>query len=870
MPTARPPFTQRLAVASATHPYRVLVGWLVICVVMGALATTSLSDHLTSAFTLGGDYQSVRAKTVLEEAGLPPVSTTRETILVDAGDQLTADDPAFTTREATIADNIRDALSHVLTEANGKPVSVAALTLEDLESGELPAPSVIDRQTIQRLVDQARSDREAAFRSRGDALAVRGDALLAQEEALKQAQESIQSQVQQGLLSPQDAAAQGAELAAQGQTLAQAATDLNTDREALDADIAQATHDADAQLAKVDTVIDSLTGKDNHSSIILVNAGQPINTINIEDWTERIQAQRDGQLTVTTLGQRSIQHAFSHIVEEDLSNAELTGVPITLLVLVVVFGALIAALNSLLLAVVAITCALGLAAVVGQVMTLQLFVTNMISMLGLAVGIDYCLFVTERYREERRRGRPTKDAIAIAGGTSGMAMTFSGATVILSLLGIMFVPLNVYQSMSLGAVLVVSMAVAAVLTLLPAILVLLGDRINWPVRTRSKSLEAIDERWLYSGFFGQLTKLSVTHPWAVMTASVAFLVALAIPALSLQTGFVGADSLPRGDVADGVHRLYDQWGEGQLFPVELVATTPERQRDLTMLEQTLVDDPLVETVLPIETSKNGKVSRLDLHLKTSPSDPKSYDWVRNFRAEHAPEGDDQGLLVGGQSAGELDMQLMLAPTTPLAIGFVLTLSFILLMIAFRSLIVPIKAMIYNLLSVGATYGVMTLVFAHGWGLDLLGYTHTPKIEAWLPILLFSVLFGLSMDYHVFILSRMREHYDRTGNNRESVAMGIRSTSRIITGAALIMVVVFMTFSFGSATQIQQLGFGLAVAVFLDATVIRSLLVPSVMVLMDHLNWWLPGWLRWLPKINIEGPPAEDILDPPTQETTTKV
>lgn len=857
MATHPTPFTQRLAAYSANHPYRTIGLWVICCVITGVLAATQLSPNLTSSFSLSGDYQSVRAKAVLEEAGLPPVTDTRETVLLDAGDALHTDDQAFKDHEQATAERLRQVLSELLSEEASAPVNVSALTLEHLEAGTIPTPSVIDRQSVTKLVEDEKARREAEFTRRGEDLGARGTALQARQSALEETTKSIKSQASRGVLVGVELQAAMDKVTAEGEALTREAAALEDDRATLDAEVAKAQTDGEQQQADVDAFLDSLTGKDKHASLIVVNAGKAFSTLDIDRWKTAVKETSTASITATTLGQTSIQDEFTHIVEEDLVQAELAGVPITLLVLIVVFGAVVAAVNSLLLAVVAITGALGLTAIVSQFMTLQLFVTNMISMLGLAVGIDYCLFVTERYREERRQGRSVTEAITLAGGTSGMAMTFSGATVILSLLGIMFVPLNVYQSMSTGAVLVVAVAVAAVLTLLPAVLVLLGDRINWPIRTKRRKVQGdeIDQTWLYGGFFGKVTKLSVKKPWFVLIGSVVVLLALAAPAMQLKTGFVGADSLPRGEVSTAVHRLYDQWAEGQLFPVEVVATNKESITALEGIELDLSIDPLVEATAPMEQSATRDVARLDVYLTTSPSDPESYEWIRHFRDKYSGSGAEQQIMVGGQSAGELDMQIMLEPTTPLAIAFVLALSFILLMIAFRSIVVPIKAMVYNILSVGATYGVMTLVFAKGYGLDLLGYAQTPTIEAWLPILLFCVLFGLSMDYHVFILSRIREHYDATGNNTESVAVGIRSTSRIITGAALIMVVVFLTFSFGSATQIQQLGFGLAVAVFLDATIIRSLLVPSLMVLMNDLNWWLPPWLQWLPRINVEGTPT---------------
>lgn len=853
----RQPFTQRLGAFSASRPGLVLGIWLVLSLLAAIYATTHLFGHLSPTFALRGNYDSVIAKTVLRDANLDPVADTRETILLQGHNGIRVDDAAFRETEGQIADRLRAILGEALSAKHSETVTITPLTLDDLKDESLPTPSVVARGEIQDLIDAERERIEAELTEKGEALNARATDLAQRQAELMAQQGGLGQQIAQGQLTPEAITQAQADLHTQGAAIAADGEKIQADQAALEAEIADRRAQGEADEAKAQEILDALVGADGEDAIIIVNAGQPFADLDINAWVDQVGALSTDQVTVTSLGQSSIQTAFTHIVEADLAHAERVGVPVTFLVLVIVFGAIIAALNSLLLAVVSVTGALGLTAVVGQFFSLQLFVVNMVSMLGLAVGVDYCLFVTERYREERRRGAQIQAAIITAARTSGMAMAFSGATVILSLLGIMFVPLNVYQSMSVGAVLVVLVAVMAVLTLLPAVLALLGDRVNWPRRQTPKPYHPQDEGWLYGGFFGKLTKVSVTYPWIVLVASVGLLLGLASPALQLQTGFVGADSLPRGPVSAATHRLYDQWGEGQLFPVEIIGQTKGHRALLESLETSLAEDPFVTRIAPIEYSDINDVARMDIYVAESPSAPQTYAWIRDLRAQLDRQEPVDRLLVGGQSAAELDMQTMLEPVTPLAIGFVLALSFILLLVAFRSIVVPIKAMIYNLLSVGATYGVMTMVFTHGIGIDLFGYTLTPRVEAWLPILLFCVLFGLSMDYHVFILSRIKEHYDLTGNNKESVAVGIRSTARIITGAALIMVVVFLTFSFGAAVQIQQLGFGLAVAVLLDATIIRSLLVPSLMVLMNQANWWLPAWLQWIPAIHIEGSPVTD-------------
>jgi RND superfamily putative drug exporter len=570
---------------------------------------------------------------------------------------------------------------------------------------------------------------------------------------------------------------------------------------------------------------------------------------------------------VLTVGVVSSDHTYGTMAEEDLRTGEAIGVPVALIVLVVVFGALVAAGLPLVLGAVAIVVALGLTALVGRGVDLFVFVTNVITMLGLAVGIDYSLFIIARYREERRRGASKLGAIELAGATASKAVLFSGTTVVLALAGMFFVPLSVFRSIGAAAILVVVAAVAATLTLVPALLGLLGDRIDWPRRRRGY-VPAVAEQAASSaaarrGFWNGLTRLVMARPIVSAGLAVAILVGLTIPAFDLRRGSADVSSLPPSDVKRAFAILAADFSAGRIDPVEVVVDgerdDPAVQAGVERLSAALAEDPAFGQAPRVEWAGTGDLALLEAVLATDAYSPAAYDAVNRLRTTLIPAafGDASGarVYVTGATAGTADYFRAVDDVTPWVFAFVLGLSFVLLTVVFRSLVVAAKAILMNLLSVGAAYGLLVLVFQKGYGADLLGFQTVPTIEAWLPIFLFCILFGLSMDYHVFLLSRIREHYDLTGDNREAVAVGLRTTARIITGAALIMVVVFGGFAAGRLVQLQEMGFGLAVAVFLDATLVRSVLVPAAMELLGDANWYLPRWLRWLPDLRIEGQPA---------------
>lgn len=617
--------------------------------------------------------------------------------------------------------------------------------------------------------------------------------------------------------------------------------------------------------------IEQLVNADRTVIIVPVTFADAYGSVPISEYIDVVEQFDTDRFEVTSIGTLTINEEFSRVTTEDLIQGEMIGIPIATLVLVFVFGALVAPMLPLTLAVFSIGIALGVVTLIGQFEQLQLFIENMIAMLGLAIGIDYSLFIIERFREQRRLGHTTQRAIEIAGGTAGKAVFFSGMTVILALLGVMLVPINIFFSLSLGAVVVVAIAVLLTLTLLPALLSLLGDRINWPRKSRPEPT-AYEHADIYSGFWGRIVRIVVSRPVVSLVAAVAVLLAMTWPIVDLRTGFTGTDQMPAGEIRDAYAVLEEDFSAGLLGPVEFVIEG-ERTDELDAalvdfqdrMEATGEFAPFSGTV---RWNEEENLAVLVGTMTHPPSSDDAYSLIRDIRSDILPASigqiDGVQTWVTGQSAIESDTLDMLGDRTPLVFVFVLTLSFILLTLAFRSIIVPLQAIVFNLLSVGATYGVLVLVFSKGFMRDLLGYNASPVVESWIPILLFCILFGLSMDYHVFILSRIREHYDISGNNSESVAIGLRTTGKIITGAAMIMVVVFGAFSTGRLLALQQLGFGLAVSVFLDATIVRSVLVPSIMTIVGDRNWWLPSWLNWLPDIRIEGEPPVPVQKESTQ------
>src|SRR5919106_850063 len=522
------------------------------------------------------------------------------------------------------------------------------------------------------------------------------------------------------------------------------------------------------------------------------------------------------------VGPATVFNEFQEVIEEDIVKGETIGVVVALVVLLVVLGAVVAGIVPILLAAFAIGTAMGLTALAGLVFDFSFFVQNMITMVGLAVGIDYSLFIIARYREERLHGRDKLEAIAHAGGTASRAVFFSGMTVVIALLGLLIVPTTIFGALAAGAIFVVIGAVAAALTLLPALLAVLGDKVNaLRVRRNAGRVEA------GTGFWDWASRLVMRRPVISLLAAGGLLVVLALPYFSIHTGTSGVSTLPDDlEAKQAFVLLEDNFAGGLTDPAQVVIdgdiASPEVQAAIAELESTVGADD-----------------------------------------RFGPPGE---LLPN--EAGDLAL---------LPIPFGVGLSFLLLTVVFRSIVLPVKAIILNLLSVGAAYGLVVAFFQQGVGpgfvkdiADALNFQQVESIEAWIPLFLFAILFGLSMDYHVFLLTRIRERFDFTRDNAGSVTYGLRSTGGLITGCALIMVAVFAGFAAGRLAPMQQMGVRLAVAVFPDATIVRSILVPSSMKLLGNLNWYLPKWLEWLPQLRVEGHEAEQVAEPvePEREPVT--
>jgi putative drug exporter of the RND superfamily len=573
-------------------------------------------------------------------------------------------------------------------------------------------------------------------------------------------------------------------------------------------------------------------------------------------------------------GPATLENDFIRLAEEGLQKGETIGLAVALVVLVFVFGAVVAGLIPIILSVMAIAIALGGAAVFGLAFDLPFFIANIITMIGLAVGIDYSLFIVSRYREERANGLDKLDAIAHTGATASRAVLFSGLTVVVALMGMLLLPNTIYRSIGLGAILVVIAAVAASLTLLPAVLALMGDKVD-ALRIRGRRRGAQQRR---GRFWNRITGTVMGRPIVSLILAAGVLVVAALPYFGINEGFAGVSTLPDEAKSKQAFLILESEFSGGLgSPVEIVI-----DGDITPSVNAAIED--MQAILEAEPSFGASVVKVneagDLALVSAPlsgdiAGNAAMDAVREVRSEVVPPLFNDvpvEVLVGGDTAYNIDYLEQATTYTPIVFMFVLGLSFVLLTVAFRSLVIPAKAIAMNLLSVGAAFGLLVLFFQRGVGPEIfkdisgwLGFGQVESIEAGLPLFIFAILFGLSMDYHVFLLSRIRERFDHTGDNTESVAYGLRTTGALITGAAAIMVAVFAGFAAGPLVGLQQMGFGLAVAVALDATVVRTVLVPATMKLLGNRNWYLPSWLEWLPQLHIEGVATPEVVAEPERQ-----
>ena len=557
-------------------------------------------------------------------------------------------------------------------------------------------------------------------------------------------------------------------------------------------------------------------------------------------------------------GDASASKQLSESFEEDFQRAEVTSLPITLVILLFAFGAVVAALVPLLLAATAVAAAIGLLGPLSQVWAVDEAAASVILLIGLAVGVDYSMFYLRREREERARGNAPDAALAAAAATSGRAVLVSGVTVIIAMSGMYLAGASTFTSFATGTILVVAMAVIGSLTVLPAVLSKLGDRVN---KGRIPFLRRPEER---AGREPRVWSAILTpvlrRPGIAAALATGLLLVLAIPVLNLKMAVPGIDSLPQ-DL--GVIQTYNAIQEefpGNQIPAEVViergdATKAEVRAAVGELEAAVADNDLYEPPVTVDKSPNGEVVVVDVPIAGDGTNETSYAALTELRQEIIPAtlGGLSGAEanVTGFTAGSEDFNQLMSERVPIVFAFVFAMAFALLLITFRSIVIPIKAIVLNLLSVGAAYGIVTWIFQEGHLEGLLGFESTGAVTSWLPLFLFVVLFGLSMDYHVFILSRIREAYDRGMSTSDAVEHGIKTTASVVTAAAIVMVAVFAIFATLSAVEFKQFGVGLGVAVLLDATIIRGVLLPAAMKLLGDWNWYLPRSLRWLPRVGRE-------------------
>jgi RND superfamily putative drug exporter len=600
----------------------------------------------------------------------------------------------------------------------------------------------------------------------------------------------------------------------------------------------------------------SLVSPDRHATVIPVGLQGDCQS-SADEVMHIVQRSSGSGFDVAMTGNCSADSDVNRLLNHDLARGELAfGIPAALVILVLVFGALVAAVVPLTVALFSIAISLGISALFSQVFDLSVYLFQMTTVMGLAIATDYGLFIVSRYREERAGGRPKLDAIAASGATASRAVLFSGLAFVLAMSGLLLVPDSVLRSLGVGALTVGLVSVFAALTLVPALLGLLGDRVNAlrvPLLGR-----AVDSAGREGRVWARIAGTVMRRPVMSLVVSAALLLAAATPVLGLRLSGPGIRSLPDSAPSkQGFIALQRAFGAGTVDSVQIAVEGDVTKKALRGAVERLVADVRANPKFrfpQVTTSLDKRLVLVEALPVGDSRDRSTLAAVKELRNVEVPQvfaGTGANVRVTGETAEEIDYTALMDFWLPRIIAFVLCLSFVLLTIAFRSVVLALKAILLNLLSVGAAYGLLVLVFQDGHGNGLLGFHHTPAVTTWIPLFLFTVLFGLSMDYHVFLLSRIRERYLRTGVNEEAVSHSLATTARVITGAALIIIAVFVGFATGEIAEIQQVGFGVGVALLIDATLIRCVLVPASMKLLGRWNWYLPSWLGWLPDPHVE-------------------
>jgi len=497
-------------------------------------------------------------------------------------------------------------------------------------------------------------------------------------------------------------------------------------------------------------------------------------------------------------------------------------------------------------------------------MDIPSFAPQVTAMIGIGVGIDYALFISTRYREALHEGATPERAVVHSIDTSGRAVLFAGGTVVISLLGLFLIGVSFIRGLAVGASLAVLFVMAAAVTLLPAVLGFVGHTIDkWALPGARKQRDPEKSWW------ARWSRSLQKRPWPYAILGLAILLVLTIPALNLKLGVADAGNDPGKFTTRRAYDLLSEgFGPGSNGPLLVVSkiNSPQDIPAMQKLQEEITQTPGVAPngVSPVITSPNKQALLISVTPTGSPQDQSTTELVHRLRDKVVPDttrGSTLDVHVGGQTAVGVDLADTLGERLPYMFVAILLLSFILLMLVFRSLLVPLKAVIMNLLSIGAAYGVIVWIFQEGHASSLIGIGKQGPIEAWVPMMLFAIVFGLSMDYEVFLLSRIKEEYDQTHNNAEAVAHGLAKTARLITAAAAIMICVFGSFVLSDMRVLKLVGFGLAFAVFIDATVVRLVLVPATMELLGDRNWWFPKWLEWVPRVHIEGGERGEVIEP---------
>lgn len=653
---------------------------------------------------------------------------------------------------------------------------------------------------------------------------------------------------------------------------------LDRSRAIAAADDARRRLDALPEVATLTGPVDSPRG-----DAVLVRAEM---TGAADDAGDRVQAMQAAtaavqaaypDLRVEQVGGATIEKALDEAYESDFRQAELLSLPVTLVILIVTFGALLAAAVPVLLALTSVAAALGLSSLASHLLPVTDTTASVVLLIGMAVGVDYSLFYVRRAREERARGRSALDAVEIAAATSGRAVVVSGGTVAVAMAGMFLTGSAIFSSLAVGAILVVAVAVLGSITVLPAALAALG---RWVDRPRVPFLHRItlrpDRR---SRLWSALLRPALRRPAVALAVGVGALVVLALPAVGMKTSLPGVADLPRSlSVMQSYDRLTAAFPTEGAVHVVAVRAPAERSGEV---RAALLDLDTRAGASPrfaaggepdLEVSADGRVSVLTLPIPDADDSPGAEQSLRELRDTLVPEtvGRVSGasVAVGGGTAASVDFSATLSSRLPFVIAFVLGLTFLLVLVTFRSVVVAATALALNLLSVAAAYGLLVLVFQHTWAEGLLDFRSNGAIVAWLPMFLFVVLFGLSMDYHVFVVSRIRELALRGMPTREAVREGIVSSAGTVTSAAAVMVAVFAIFATLTGLEFKQMGVGLAAAILLDATLVRAVLLPAAMTLLGRWNWWAPEALRRrLPEPDPEaggeqaGPPVRPELVP---------